>query len=59
MYTFRAGLSIWWALRTLQRGGPTGKRGAEGAEIETPKASRGKWGGGVSLSSRLGDWGAS
>ena len=35
----RAGLTIWWAPRTSQRGGPTGKRGAEGAEIETSKAS--------------------
>ena len=38
----RAGLTVWWALRTSQRLGPTRKRGAEGAEkIETRKASRG------------------
>ena len=35
----RAGLTIWWALRSSQRWGLTGKRGGEGAEIETPKAS--------------------
>jgi len=48
----RAGLTIWWALRTSQRWGPTGKRGA----FETPKASRGTgMGRGCPLPSRL--WG--
>jgi len=28
----RAGLTMWWALRTPQRRGPTGKLGAEEGE---------------------------
>jgi len=45
----RAGLTIWWALRTPQRRGPTGKLDAEEGERDgegcpPPQPTIGVWG---------------
>jgi len=45
----RAGLTIWWALRTPQRRGPTGKVDAEEGE---------RGGEGCTLADQIGIWGA-
>jgi len=45
----RAGLTIWWALRTPQRRGPTGK-------LDTEEGERG--GEGCPLPNQIGVWGA-
>jgi len=46
---YRAGLTIWWALRTPKRRGPTGKLDAEdrgwgGVSLSPPLPTRGIWG---------------
>jgi len=42
MLVVKAGLTMWWAMRTPQPRGPTGKLGAKRAEVQDTEGNNGE-----------------